>query len=62
MISYEMTKKLEAHWTYINGILKLAYELGQASTLDWELVKPLMEELYLSSMFHGYKHAEEENK
>ena len=62
MISEEMRIKLEAHWTYINGILKLAYELGQASTLDWELIRPLMEELYLSAIFHGYKHAKEETK
>jgi len=55
-----MKEKLDAHWDYIEKIVKLSYELGQLCNLDWKTFSPLVGELYLSAMHHGYKHAIEE--
>lgn len=62
MISEEVKEKLDAHWTFINKIAKLAYELGQVCSLDWSVIEPLAAELYLPAIHHGYKHAKEETK
>ena len=63
MTNEKTKEKIQAHWSYLNEVIKLAFALAQKLPgLSWEDIEPIVEKLYVSAMEHGYKHAMEDNK
>lgn len=60
MIPDDVRKRLEAHWDYNDAIVKHSYELGQKCKLPYSDIRPILRELYLAAIMHGYKHCLEE--